>query len=196
MYYFINKKYHELTNELEQFRKSYQEMKDSGKYTTTHLTQLKNEFEAEFKVKLQAHYDICVAELEKRMEKIQADFLESKKTIEDPIAEFLKRQEWELELQVSDTRTLENHVAEFKESQTGDKVLLNMLRKELIGRGETDAATNVKAYMDAYHIGEEYKNDEHYKGAFEEIITIRQVQRSNLIYVKNGDELEAKVLSL
>jgi hypothetical protein len=191
---FTDDRYLKLESDVNKFKKTYQDKKASGKYSLEYLIKLENEFNEAIRKDLQSYYDDRVQSLRDEQEKIKSEY--AKQDSEDPTKELLKRQEWDIELKLSDRNELTDKVNAFIKAGEGDKVYLNMLRLSLRERGLTEEETQLKAYMNAYNLDEPYKNDQQYQNLAMDILGVNQARNSGMLHVGTGENKRVVSLKL
>jgi hypothetical protein len=191
---FVDDRYLKLESDVNGFKKSYQDKKASGKYSLEYLIKLENEFNEAIRKDLQSYYDDRVQSLRDEQEKIKSEY--AKQDSEEPTKELLKRQEWDIELKLSDRNELTDKVNAFIKAGEGDKVYLNMLRLSLKEKGLEQEETQLKAYMNAYNLDEPYKNDQRYQNLAMDILGVNQARNSGMLHVGTGENKRVVSLKL
>jgi hypothetical protein len=191
---FTDDKILKFADEVKRTKKNIAEMRASGKYDKAYLMKRQQELEDAAREELKAYYDDLQAGYEQKMEEVRKAHESKPRTLDDNIAELLKRQDIELQLKLASNEDLKDQVNQFKDSGAGELSQLNMLRMELKNRNLTTEEITVKAYMDEYQVATPYKRDEKYQAAAEKVNLINAVRNTGHIHVGEGELKE--VISL
>lgn len=190
---FNDEKYLAIEKKISKLQEEYANKKNSGVYTKSYLSVLKEEMENELKNDLQAYYDGLQANAEDKVEELKK--IEAKKLADakiDPSEEIIRRQDLQMKLDFADDHELVEMVDNYIETGEGNKTELDFLRAELRKRELKDLKDasydeKLKSHMKQNNISEPWKNAPEYQASQEQIALLSQVRNTGFLHIKEED---------
>lgn len=190
---FNDKKYLAIEKKVNELQEEYLSKKDSGVYTKSYISVLKEEMENELQRDLQAYYDEVQANTEAKVEDLKK--VEAKKQADakiDPSEEIVRRQDIQMKLDFAEDHELIKMVDNYIETGEGDKTELDFLRVELRKRKLEDSKgasydTRLRSHMKQNNIEEPWKNEPEYQSSQEQIAILSQVRNTGYLHIKEED---------
>lgn len=186
---FNDKEILEIEKKVNKFKFEYNEKRESGDYSQTYLSTLKRKMEDELKSDLKKFYDTSQSSIERELEEIKEKYLKEQETLKpDPIHLLLRRQELQMKMELANDKELKDMLSDYKKTAKGDKLELDFLRVEMRKRQMEREEIELKAYMNEYDAGEEWRHLPEYKEKEEKYALISQVKRSDMLFIGNEDK--------
>lgn len=185
---FKDAQYIKIVESFKELKKDHDKMKSQGIYDKYYLMTKAQEIQNAVRADLNNFYDDKVEALRKKQEEIKQKY--SVKTYEDPTAELLKRQDIERKFKLMNDEALKDLVKDSRQGKVEgkDSFFFDALQLELKSRSFNDEFATVQGVRNAYDVDSPWNTDSEFISAAEEIMTVNQARRTNLLWEGEGEE--------